>query len=147
MALRHGIKKGKFKMNEYVQFLLHDPIGNVEGQVTDFNEEILEEAANRGMVFIGVKADGSRELVPYTEVKEPEILEMAGIEIVRPSYVDARIDEVMSVLEDVVSTLSASTNVSSAKISSLNNSIGEIRTRSQAVVKKEEMTLGKLTVE
>lgn len=71
-------------MNEYVQFLLHDPIGNLEGQVTDFDEETLEAAANRGMVFIGVKADGTREIVPYTEVKEPKILAMEGIEVVRP---------------------------------------------------------------
>ena len=46
-----------------VDYMAHDPVGNVEGQLTCYDAEALAEAEKNGMVFIAVMSDGTRKVV------------------------------------------------------------------------------------
>lgn len=58
-------------MNKYIEFYAHDPIGNVEGLVTDFDPEGIQSAALHGILFIGLNQDGTREVVDPADVVDP----------------------------------------------------------------------------
>lgn len=127
---------------KYVQFLLHDPIGNVEAQITNFNKDYLESAAAVGMIFIGVKSDGSRKIVTPDEVKEPKIAAMGGFPIVLPSYVDAKVDEIMEIIQQLLSAVSD--NIPTVKKEKIQNSITSLRVESQQAIESEKEMLGSI---
>lgn len=72
-----------------VAYLAHDPIGNVEGYISDFDPAVLKQAQDSGMVIIAEYSDGKRAIVDAADVKEPQPY-INGIKIVAPSYVDKR---------------------------------------------------------
>ena len=72
-----------------VAYLVHDPIGNVEGYINDFSPDVLQQAQDDGMVIIAEYSDGKRVIVDAADVKEPQPY-INGIKIVAPSYVDKR---------------------------------------------------------
>lgn len=72
-----------------VAYLVHDPIGNVEGYINDFDQDALKQAQDNGMVIIAEYSDGKRAIVDAADVKEPQPY-VNGIKIVAPSYVDKR---------------------------------------------------------
>ena len=72
-----------------VAYLVHDPIGNVEGYINDFDQDALKQAQDNGMVIIAEYSDGKRAIVDAADVKEPQPY-INGIKIVAPSYVDKR---------------------------------------------------------
>lgn len=91
-------------------YLLHDPIGNVEGAVTEYDAEKLAAAEKQGAVFIAVYSSGRRELVRAADIEEPEPV-LNGISLVQPVYVDDRMKaaiEVFEALESVVPAVAAS---------------------------------------
>lgn len=59
-------------MDGYVIFWAHDVLANCESFIGDFSPEHLAELEREGMVLVGEREDGSREIVPASEVKEPE---------------------------------------------------------------------------
>jgi hypothetical protein len=72
-----------------VDYMAHDPVGNVEGQLTCYDAEALAEAEKNGMVFIAVMSDGTRKVVKASEVSEPSSQGQDFV-FVQPTYVDKR---------------------------------------------------------
>lgn len=83
-------------MDSYVTYWLHDPVANVEGQITDFDIDRLKEAESAGMVIIGTDVDGTRAVVHAEDVNPPEL---EGFTVVAPGYVDTRMDAVVAVFD------------------------------------------------
>lgn len=58
---------------EYVvEYLLHDPIGNMEAAIAEFDVAKLSAAEQQGAVFIAVYNTGRRELVHAADIEEPQ---------------------------------------------------------------------------
>lgn len=81
-----------------VAYLAHDPVGNVEGYVTDYSRETLEQAEAAGIIFIAEHNDGSRAVVKASDIKEPSPA-INGIKVVGPGYVDKRTDATIAVFD------------------------------------------------
>lgn len=93
-------------MSKTLYHMLHDPIGNCEAMVTEYDEELINRAANNGMIFIAVDEDGNRTVVQPEDVKEP-INDDQPFTLVQPLYVDDR----MKAVVDVFDALAASADV------------------------------------
>lgn len=93
-------------MSKTLYHMLHDPIGNCEAMVTEYDEELINRAANNGMIFIAVDEDGNRTVVQAEDVKEP-INDDQPFTLVQPLYVDNR----MRAVVDVFDALAASADV------------------------------------
>lgn len=93
-------------MSKTLYHMLHDPIGNCEAMVTEYDEELINRAASNGMIFIAVDEDGSRTVVQPEDVKEP-INDDQPFTLVQPLYVDER----MKAVVDVFDALAASADV------------------------------------
>jgi len=76
-------------MAKITHYMAHDPIGNVESYLTEFDSKLIARAAAAGIIFIAVYDDGTREVVDAGEVEEPQ-QERQAYEIVTTSYVDKR---------------------------------------------------------
>ncbi len=83
-------------MDSYETYWLHDPVANVEGQITDFDIDRLKEAESAGMVIIGTDVDGTRAVVHAEDVNPPEL---EGFTVVAPAYVDVRMEAVVAVFD------------------------------------------------
>lgn len=93
-------------MGRIVRYVAHDPIGNCEGYVTEFDPEILKRASDGGIIFIAIDDEGNRSVVGVDEVKEPVNDDKPFI-VVQPVYVDDRVKAVV----DVFDALAASAEV------------------------------------
>lgn len=59
--------------SEYVvEYLLHDPIGNQEAAIAEFDTEKLSAAEEQGAIFIARYNTGRREVVHAEEITEPQ---------------------------------------------------------------------------
>lgn len=59
--------------SEYVvEYLLHDPIGNMEAAIAEFDTQKLESAEEQGAIFIARYNTGRREVVHASEIAEPQ---------------------------------------------------------------------------
>lgn len=91
------------KNKRYKMYLLHDPIGNYEGQITDFNKESLQEAINQGLTIIGITQNDSREIIKdVNDVVEPQMAIVNGLTVVLPSYVDSKVDNLANIVEQLL---------------------------------------------
>ena len=81
-----------------VDYMAHDPVGNVEGQLTCYDAEALAEAEKNGIVFIAVMSDGPREVVKASEVSEP-CSQGQDFVFVQPTYVDERTEATVEVFD------------------------------------------------
>ena len=88
-------------MSKTLYHMLHDPIGNCEAMVTEYDEELINRAANNGMIFIAVDEDGNR-----TVVKEP-INDDQPFTLVQPLYVDDRMKAVVGVFDALAASVPA----------------------------------------
>jgi hypothetical protein len=86
--------------------MLHDPIGNCEAMVTEYDEELINRAANNGMIFIAVDEDGNRTVVQPEDVKEP-INDDQPFTLVQPLYVDDRMRAVVDVFDALAASVPA----------------------------------------
>lgn len=84
-------------MSKTLYHMLHDPIGNCEAMVTEYDEELINRAASNGMIFIAVDEDGNRTVVQPEDVKEP-INDDQPFTLVQPLYVDDRMKAVVDVV-------------------------------------------------
>lgn len=78
-------------MAQITHYLAHDPVGNTESYLTEFDSEIITRAAASGIVFIAVYDDGTREIVDGKDVIKPQ-LDDEPFTLVTPVYVDDRTD-------------------------------------------------------
>lgn len=96
-------------MSHIVDYLIHDPVGNVEGQLSDYDPVRLAEAEKNGMVFIAVMDDGERRLVKAADVSEPK-QQNRYFTVAKPEYVDERTKATVAVfdaLADIVNPQTA----------------------------------------
>ena len=85
-------------MGNPIYYVAHDPLGNTEQQVAEFDPALLAEAERAGIIFIAVDAGGSRTIVPACDVAAPQSHE-GSISLVQPVYVDDRMDAVLGVFD------------------------------------------------
>lgn len=87
------------RVTEYTEcYLLHDPIGNAEGAIAEFETEKLVKAEQQGAVFIAVYNTGRREIVKAEDIRKPKP-RMNGVTLVQPVYVDDRMKAIVNVFE------------------------------------------------
>ncbi|MEE1467951.1 MAG: hypothetical protein U0J86_02125 [Collinsella sp.] len=87
-------------------YLAHDPVGNCEWQITEFDSGVLSEAESAGVVFIAVDKDGNREHVAAQDIKEPES-SAGNLVLVQPVYVDDRMKAVVAVFDALAASVPA----------------------------------------
>lgn len=85
-----------------VAHILHDAKANIEGYITDYDAEAIQQAEDEGLLILAEYSDGSREIVKARDVREPEPM-LNGIELVKPSYVDERTEAVIAVFDALAS--------------------------------------------
>lgn len=93
-------------MSKTLYHMLHDAIGNCEAMVTEYDEELINRAANNGMIFIAVDEDGNRTVVQPEDVKEP-INDDQPFTLVQPLYVDDRMKAVVDVFDALAASVPA----------------------------------------
>lgn len=89
-----------------VAYLIHDPVANVEGYLTEFDKEELAKAEAQGMVIIAEDNNGGRSIVHAGDVSEPSPA-VNGIKVVAPSYVDKRTQAIVDVFDALAEELYA----------------------------------------
>ena len=103
-------------MSHIVDYLIHDPLGNVEGQLSDYDPVRLAEAEKNGMIFIAVMDDGERRLVKAADVSEPK-QQNRYFTVAKPEYVDERTKATVAVfdaLADIVNPQTAAADENSS---------------------------------
>ena len=90
-------------MTPYI-YIAHDPIAMTEAQVTEFDQTLLKQAADAGIVFIRQDINGEREIVPYTDVV-PVAAAEGDYTLVKPEYVDDRMNAVVDVFDALQSAV------------------------------------------
>lgn len=107
-------------MSVITHYMAHDPISNTEGVVTDFDQELISEASQNGIIFIAVDSNGERSVVPANEVKPPQSQDQSFI-IVKPEYVDERLKAVVDVFDALYASAPAVASNASVKAMSVND--------------------------
>lgn len=95
-------------MGQPVYYLAHDPVANCEGIIDDYSAEAIATAAEHGIVFYAVDADGARTAVDAAEVKKP-VSNDQRFTIVQPQYVDDRMKAVVAVFESLANSMPPAT--------------------------------------
>lgn len=91
-------------MGSILYYLAHDPIGNCEWQVSDFDRAALAKAAEKKIVFIAVDENGNRDVVDASEVVEPPATGEPLV-LVQPVYVDERMMATVAVFDALAADL------------------------------------------
>lgn len=78
-------------MAQITHYMAHDPVGNSESYLTEFDSELISRAEASGIVFIAVYDDGTREVVSGEDVTKPQSAD-EPVTLVTPTYVDNRTD-------------------------------------------------------
>lgn len=96
-------------------YILHDPVANMEGYITDYDQDALKQAEDSGMIIIAEMADGSRRIASADEVKKPTPLSPEGIELATPAYVDERVSAMLDVISSMCDGLGGVSSLSGAR--------------------------------
>lgn len=91
-------------MGNILYYLAHDPVGNCEWQVSDFDRSALAKNAENNIVFIAVDESGNREIVDASEVVEPPAMGEPLV-LVQPVYVDERMMATVAVFDALAADL------------------------------------------
>lgn len=78
-------------MAQITHYMAHDPVGNSESYLTEFDSELISRAEASGIVFIAVYDDGTRKVVSGEDVTKPQSAD-EPVMLVTPTYVDDRTD-------------------------------------------------------
>ena len=97
-------------MAQITHYLAHDPVGNTESYLTEFDSEIITRAAASGIVFIAVYDDGTREIVDGKDVIKPQ-LDDEPFTLVTPVYVDDRTDATVACFDALAAIVNPSVAV------------------------------------
>ena len=87
-------------------YLAHDPISNSEAMLTEYDAELIKRADESGIVFIAVDDQGTRSIVPASDVREPENRD-EHFTFVQPLYVDDRFKAVVDVFDALAASVPA----------------------------------------
>lgn len=98
-------------MSDIKAIWAHDPIGNNEAQIIDYDTAILEEAEQNGIVFIAEHTDGTRTRIAAKDITQPKPA-TGNYTFVQPSYVDTR----MRAAADVFDAIAAIANANPATL-------------------------------
>ncbi len=90
-------------MSTITRIWAHDPIGNNEAQVTNYDTTTLEQAEAAGIIFIAEYDDGTRTRIAAKDITEPTP-ETGSYVFVAPVYVDTRMQATSDVF-DAISTI------------------------------------------
>ena len=82
----------------------HDPIGNNEAQITNYDTTMLEQAEQQGIIFIAEHSDGTRTRIAAKDITEPTP-ETGNYVFVAPVYVDTRMQAAANVFDAIATTL------------------------------------------
>lgn len=93
-------------MGKILYHMLHDPVGNCEAVLQEYDPELIGKAAESGMIFIAVDDEGGRTVVAADEVAEPNN-DGEPFTLVRPAYVDERMKAVVDVFDALASSAPA----------------------------------------
>lgn len=127
-------------MTKYQNYFLHDPIGNYESQLTIFDQNEIQKAMDQGLIVIGVKQDGTREIIKsVSDVVQPEFVVMKGVPMVLPSYVDTRIDELAKIVDNLVDSLSS--QISAKTVTLIKNQLNVVHTKAKKTIEEESIML------
>lgn len=97
-------------MGNILYYLAHDPVGNCEWQVSDFDRSALAKNAENNIVFIAVDENGNRQIVDASEVVEPSAMGEPLV-LVQPVYVDERMMATVAVFDALAADLYPSASV------------------------------------
>ncbi|WP_130811400.1 hypothetical protein [Olsenella sp. Marseille-P4559] len=100
-------------MTPYI-YVAHDPLAMTEAQVTEFDQSLLAQAHDAGIVFIRQDINGNREIVEYTDVVPPEAAEGGDVSLVKPEYVDDRLQAVIDVFDALKAVMFPATGTTTA---------------------------------
>lgn len=121
-------------------YMAHDPISNTEGVITDYDSELLSDAAKNGIIFIAVDSNGGRSVVSSDEVKPPQNQDQSFV-VVQPEYVDDRLRAVVNVFDALASSVPAVAASANVKAVSANSS-GEHMSFTEALEALREIVCG-----
>ncbi len=132
-------------MNKYKMFFLHDPIGNYESQITNFDKNSLQQALDQGLSIIGITQNDNREIVKSVDdVREPQVTSVNGFTVVLPSYVDTKVDELAKVVERLIDIFIPSKllpPITSENLASIKDSIQCIHNETLKTVEEDKKML------
>lgn len=89
-----------------IYYIAHDPVSNSEAILNEYDQELINKAAESGIVFIAVDEQGNRSIAPASEVVEPDTNSDQFI-FVQPVYVDNRMKAVVDVFDALASSIPA----------------------------------------
>lgn len=84
----------------------HDPIGNNEAQITNYDTTMLEQAEQQGIIFIAEHSDGTRTRIAAKDITEPSP-ETGNYVFVAPVYVDTRMQAAANVFDAIATIINA----------------------------------------
>lgn len=91
-------------MTRIIQYVIHDPIANVEEILQNFDKEWLQKAEEGGLIFVAVHSDGARSIVKACDIEEPlTFANQGGVELVLPAYVDERTEATVACFDALAS--------------------------------------------
>ena len=91
----------------------HDPIGNNEAQITNYDTTLLEQAEQQGIIFIAEHDDGTRTRIAAKDITEPTP-ETGSYVFVAPTYVDTRMQAAGDVFDAIATIINTNPNVLAA---------------------------------
>lgn len=97
-------------MAQITHYMAHDPVGNSESYLTEFDNEIISRAEASGIVFIAVYDDGTREVVSGKDVTKPQS-DDEPVTLVTPIYVDDRTDATVACFDALAAIVDPSVAV------------------------------------
>lgn len=100
-------------MAKIVAYMAHDPVCNMEEQVTDFDPGTLSNMEAGGIIFVAVYDDESRAVVKASEMSEPEP-QVNGVKLVTPKYVDLRTEATVAVFDALSAIVDPEASVAAA---------------------------------
>ena len=92
-----------------VGYAIHDVIGNCETCLTNYDPDYLKQVEDSGLLIIAVYEDESRCVVKAEDVEEP-VLQVNGITLTTPEYVDARTQATVAVFDALAAIVNPETS-------------------------------------
>lgn len=84
-----------------IAYMVHDAASNTETQLETFDPDAIRQIADKGFAFVAIDEDGTRSVVPASEVTAPQVGSNQEVTFVMPKYVDDRIRAVAEALDAV----------------------------------------------
>ena len=100
-------------MSNITAIWAHDPVGNNEAQITNYDTNILEEAEQHGIIFIAEHEDGTRTRIAAKDITQPTPTTGSYV-FVQPTYVDTRMQATADVFDAIATIINTTPTVLNA---------------------------------